>query len=459
MNIKSKIPSFHLLLLLFPIFLCILSLLFPDKLQGKVAASTVTPSGHTSFSQSFCLTYNLMISANITPVYNTHYYYMELAEPASVTLNFTHNSQGHFDFLFYSLDENTKYTAATDKSSYNWKIKNLAAGRYYLVVSCTFYTCTEEQYTLSCSHHTLAQTTSTPAAANPNNGNSVNSNSATDNSSTSHPTADGSTSSFVAETSSEIFTDDEEKPPSFGNNDSSSAAQEKNKDKNKNKKTDTKKNNKSKNKKILIRSLQLKNKKKSLYTNSSLKLKPHIRPKTATNQSLRFCSSDNSVAHVSQKGRVRALKKGIVDITVKSVDGSHLYATYTLKIKEQKTSATDKTTTNTDTSTTDTDAPTTTSSTTEPSSEQKKKEASITATSIRLSNTSLTLHAKKSTHIKASVLPADADDKNLDWKSLNPQIASVSHGKISANSPGITTIIVSLKSNPSIRTSCTITVK
>lgn len=454
MNNKSKIPAFQLFLFSFSVFLCVLPLLFPGNLRETVMASTVTPSGHTTFSQSFCLTNHLMVSADITPLHNTHYYYVELSEPASLAMKFSHDSQGHFDFVFHSLDETIKYTTATDKSSYNWKIKNLPAGRYYLTVSCAFYTCTEEQYTLSCSLSAPAQETPTPAA-NPGTGNSVNHNSATYHPSSGSPDSDGSSSSPDVEVSSEISTDDGEKIPSSDNADKSPVIQGKNQDKNKNKKTDAKKNKNSTNKKILIHSLQLKNRKKSLYISSFLQLKPHIRPKTATNQSLRFCSSDNSIAHVSKKGCVRALKKGIVDITAKSVDGSHLYATYTLKIKERKFSSTDSSMDTASSSEPSLQKNNNGSTASTPPPQPEKK----TGTSIHLSDTSVTLHVKNTARIKACVFPKNADDKKLDWKSLNPGIASVSHGKISAVSPGITTIIVSLKSNPSIRTSCTVTVK
>lgn len=432
MNIRLK--AFQLLLFLCPMCLCILLLLSPDNLYEEAAASTVTPSGHTSFSQSYCLTDNIMISADITPIYNAHYYYIELAEPSSVILNFTHDSQGHFDFCFYSLNENTKYTAAADKSSYNWKIKNLSAGRYYLTVSCTFSTCTQEQYTLLYSRHALAQAASTPAAPNSDTGSSSEDNSAADNFSSTPPAAGGNASSSDAKSTSQTSIDNMEDDEKI----QVSAIQEEHKKKQTNAKT-----KKSKNKKILIRSLQLKNKKKELYINSSLQLKTDIRPRTATNQSLRFRSSDNRIAHVSKKGTVRALKKGTVDITVKSVDGSRLYATYTLKIKERKISGTDK-------NTSDASPPTT---------EKTAEAAPTAAASIRLSNTSITLHVKKTSHIKASVFPSNADDKKLCWKILNPKTASVHNGKVTAKSPGITTIIVSLKSNPSIRASCTITVK
>lgn len=442
MNIKLK--AFQLPLFLCPVCLCILLLLFPDNLYEEAAASTATPTGHTSFSQSYCLKDNTMISADITPLYNAHYYYIEVTEPSSVILNFTHDSQGHFDFFFYSLNESTKYTAAADKASYNWEINNLAAGRYYLTVSCTFSTCTEERYTLLYSRHTSAAA-STPAAPDSDTGNSSDESSAGDDFSSSHSAAGGNTSSSDAKSTSETSIDnmeDDEIIQDSASNDKSSAIQEN---------QTTAETKKSKNKKILIRSLQLKNKKKSLYINSSLQLKTDIRPKNATNQSLRFRSSDKSIAHVSKKGTVKALKKGTVDITVKSVDGSHLYATYTLKIKERKTAGTAAVqAAGADKNTPDASPAAT---------EKTTAAASTAASSIRLSTTSITLHVKKTSHIKASVFPSDADDKKLCWKILNPKIASVHNGKVTAKSSGITTIIVSLKSNPSVRASCTITVK
>lgn len=417
MNIKAKIQFFQPhVKLLFPVcmFLCLLLFFILPRIHDVAEASSiVTPSNHTTFSQSYRITDNIVISADIAPPYPAHYYYLELDMPASVSLQFTHAKEGHFQFLFQSLDEHIKYTAKTRKSSYNWTIENLAAGRYYLTVSCSFHTCTEEQYTLSCSYNPLPQTTPTPVPAN----------SPADN-----QTGSSGTDKDINSTKPDNTTD------------KNSSLSENKKGRN------TKKSKKKK--KILMRSLQLKNRKKYLYISHSMKLKPKILPKNTTNQSLRFFSSDTSIARVSKQGCVKALKNGNVTITVKSVDGSHLYATYFLKIKNQKTSGTDI-------STPSSPEPPLLPDTDE---ENKSDTPMVSASSIQLSATALTLRVKKSAQIQASVFPSNAENKKLHWKSLNPKTATVRNGKVTANAPGITTIIVSLKSNPSIRASCTITV-
>ncbi len=59
----------------------------------------------------------------------------------------------------------------------------------------------------------------------------------------------------------------------------------------------------------------------SLKKGKTLTLKANIEPKNATNREVTWKSSDKKVATIDKNGKVKALKKGSVTITVTTKDG------------------------------------------------------------------------------------------------------------------------------------------
>ena len=81
-------------------------------------------------------------------------------------------------------------------------------------------------------------------------------------------------------------------------------------------------------------------------------------------------------------------------------------------------------------------------------------------TSITLSQSSATLAFGQSLSLTATVLPADASNPVIDWSSSNPSVASVADGIVKAGTTaGTATITAKSKSNPQITASCKVTVK
>lgn len=78
-------------------------------------------------------------------------------------------------------------------------------------------------------------------------------------------------------------------------------------------------------------------------------------------------------------------------------------------------------------------------------------------TSISLNKTSLTMGKGETFTLKATVNPSNAYDKRLTWKSSDPNIVSVSSGKITAQNTGTATITA--RSSNGKKASCTVTVK
>ncbi len=68
--------------------------------------------------------------------------------------------------------------------------------------------------------------------------------------------------------------------------------------------------------------------------------------------------------------------------------------------------------------------------------EEPKTEVSL----IDISKTNITLYAGQKYQLYTTVLPSDAEDKQLVWRSSAPEVATVSDGLIEAKSAGITVI-------------------
>lgn len=148
----------------------------------------------------------------------------------------------------------------------------------------------------------------------------------------------------------------------------------------------------------------------------------NIDPWDATDQSLVWTSSDESVAAVStEDGRnatVKALKEGEAVITATSSNG--ISATCTVRVEKRY----------------------------------------IEVTEIVLSNTELKMTEGDTAKLTATVNPSDATDKTLTWTSSDASVASVSsNGEVKALKPGTATIIVSSSNGKTAACSVTVNAK
>ena len=83
----------------------------------------------------------------------------------------------------------------------------------------------------------------------------------------------------------------------------------------------------------------------------------------------------------------------------------------------------------------------------------------IKVSGITLDVTSCTLEIGKTTTIKANVLPSDASNKSVSWKSSNPSVATVnSDGLVTAVSAGVATITATTTDGSKLSASCEVTV-
>ncbi|MBQ8503843.1 MAG: Ig-like domain-containing protein [Clostridia bacterium] len=152
----------------------------------------------------------------------------------------------------------------------------------------------------------------------------------------------------------------------------------------------------------------------TLYTGKTKQLKATVYPTTAEDKSVKWFSNNPGVATVSSTGLVTALSNGIATITCKTNDGG-IIETCTVKV--------------------------------------------ITAVrSVSLNKTQATIYTTKSIRLKATVLPEEATNKALSWKSSNTKVATVdSNGKVTAVGSGTATITCTTK-NMNKTATCVVTV-
>lgn len=144
-------------------------------------------------------------------------------------------------------------------------------------------------------------------------------------------------------------------------------------------------------------------------------LKVTFTPGSATDKSLTWSSSDNSVATVSAAGEVTAVKAGKATITATSANGKTATCVVTVEAKD------------------------------------------IPVVSVSLDKTELKLTEGDKATLTATITPADATDHDLDWTSSNPKVASVSdNGEVTALKAGTATITVATHNGKSA--TCTVSV-
>ncbi|MBZ9686177.1 Ig-like domain-containing protein [Clostridium estertheticum] len=141
-----------------------------------------------------------------------------------------------------------------------------------------------------------------------------------------------------------------------------------------------------------------------------------ISPDTATNKAIVWTSSNPSIVEVSQKGILTSKAEGVAYVSATTVDGG-LVAFCTVVVRK------------------------------------------ILVTGITLDKTSSTIEIGKSIILKASLSPANATNKSVNWESNNSNIASVdSTGKVVGKAAGTAMITVTTVDG-NFKGICVITVK
>ena len=167
---------------------------------------------------------------------------------------------------------------------------------------------------------------------------------------------------------------------------------------------------------IKLKSISLNKTTLSLNVNEEATLSVTYNPSNATDKSVTWKSSNTGVVTVSSDGKVKAVFQGTATITVTSNDGKY-EAKCNVTVQDNSTN------------------------------NNGSGNENNTTTEIRLKGIKLSqnrLDIKKGTENILDVIytPDDATDKSVTWFSSNPEVATVTDGKIKALSIGNTTIRV-----------------
>jgi uncharacterized protein YjdB len=158
----------------------------------------------------------------------------------------------------------------------------------------------------------------------------------------------------------------------------------------------------------------------SIFEAEDITLLVNILPVNATYKTLKWSSSNPSIANVSQSGEIVGLSKGTAIITASTTDGSGVTQTIAVEVKEV-----------------------------------------IPVTSITISTVvNETLAIDQNLPIEVTYLPANATIQSLEWTSDDERVATVSSaGLVKAIADGRATITVTAKNNPNIKSSISLIVE
>lgn len=170
---------------------------------------------------------------------------------------------------------------------------------------------------------------------------------------------------------------------------------------------------------IKIKSIEFQNELLEMVVNESQKLTPLIYPDNATNKSLIWSSSDESIAKVSPNGLVLAIAEGNAFISATTKDGSELTASCLIKVKEPIVPI-----------------------------------SLITLTPTEISDYIGTKHV-----LNVNIYPPNASNKNLNYISSDPNVATVNiQGNIELCNAGNTTIFVEALDGSGVSAKCEVSV-
>ncbi len=169
---------------------------------------------------------------------------------------------------------------------------------------------------------------------------------------------------------------------------------------------------------IIATSIELNQTGAELTEGETLQLMVTVLPEDATDKTVTWESSNESVATVDENGLVTAVVPGIATITVTTNDGSNLSASCVVNVLK----------------------------------------GIVLAESIQLNVTTVGLNEGATLQLTATVLPEDCDNKTVLWSSNNPSVATVdSNGLVTTHSVGTATITAMTIDGSNLSTTCTVT--
>ena len=171
---------------------------------------------------------------------------------------------------------------------------------------------------------------------------------------------------------------------------------------------------------VKVTSINLNVPKRTLAIGETVQVIPTVLPENATDKTVRYSSSNASVATVDVNGNIKAVGVGTAKILVTSVSNSKVRKQISIVVKNNE----------------------------------------VKVTSINLNVPKRTLAIGETVQVIPTVLPENATDKAVRYSSSNASVATVDvNGNIKAVGTGNTKILVTSVSNPKVRKQISIAVK
>ncbi len=152
----------------------------------------------------------------------------------------------------------------------------------------------------------------------------------------------------------------------------------------------------------------------SINVGQSKKITATVTPKNATIKTIKWVSLNSKIAKVSSAGSVTGVRAGTTTITAVTTDGA---VQKSLKVTVKGSTKGDG---------------------------KKDNNKNVKVTDLLLSQSSIALKKGSSTTVTATVVPSNATNKSVTWRSSNSSVATVSNGKITGVSVGSANILVSV---------------
>ena len=156
----------------------------------------------------------------------------------------------------------------------------------------------------------------------------------------------------------------------------------------------------------------------TIFKGDSYPIEVNVIPNTASTN-LHWSSSDPNVVSVSEQGVVFGVEAGSATITASTIDGSNLSATCVVTVRDH----------------------------------------AVPATGITLNRQAVTMTIGQTVPLEATVLPDNADNKNVIWNSIDATVATVNNqGIVTAMRAGTTQIIATTADGTNLSAVCNVTV-
>lgn len=140
-----------------------------------------------------------------------------------------------------------------------------------------------------------------------------------------------------------------------------------------------------------------------------------VLPDDAYDKGITWSSSDETVATVDQSGKVVAKKSGTADITVKSVAVPSVIKSCKITVKTP-------------------------------------------VESVQLDSPQTVLEISKTKQLTATILPEDADNKNIKWTTSDPEVVSVTNGLLTGLKIGSARVFATSEGDPTKKAWCDVTI-